>query len=281
MFKDCQDNNIEDQLLSNTYKKNSVWKKIIIIAIICILIISITIILLLIFLTEDKGNEEKNEENENDNSIYINPISNYSYCIIWLHGLDNCPENFVDLFTKEINFTYRNNTKIILMRAKYMTMTYNNQNLTSWFDLFKFPINSTDTYNFEDAKKSSKSLKKIIDQEAKILGRYDKIYIGGHSQGACISLYTGYNIKELLGGVIVCSGILFPQGEITGDKNNLNVYLGHGDKDLAIPIEFHNETIKRIENYEGVKQFLYQGYGHAIYDIEKNDIEKFLNETMK
>ena len=58
-------------------------------------------------------------------------------------------------------------------------------------------------------------LVKLIKQEAKQLnGKYQNIFIGGHSQGACLSLYTVYSIKELLGGVISCSGVLFPEVEI-------------------------------------------------------------------
>ena len=62
-----------------------------------------------------------------------------------------------------------------------------------------------------------------------------------YSQGACISLYTAYNFKELLGGVLACSGILFPQGKIVGDKNKLKVFLAHGDKDESIPFLSNDE----------------------------------------
>ena len=86
-----------------------------------------------------------------------------------------------------------------------------------------------------------------------------------------------YNFEKLLGGVIVCSGFLFEQGEIIGDKKSLNVYLGHGNRDKAIPFEYHNKTIKRIEEYEGVKKYYYDGHGHSIIEIEKKDIENFLN----
>ena len=67
------------------------------------------------------------------------------------------------------------------------------------------------------------------------------------------SIYTTYNFKELLGGVLACSGILFPQGEKVGNENDLKFFLTHGDQDEAIPFGFHNETVKRIENYEGLK----------------------------
>ena len=167
------------------------------------------------------------------------------------------------------------------MRAPYQNVTYWGNNMTSWFDLFTFPIDDPDCYNFTDVNNSRRMLAKVIRQEAKLLkGQYQNIFVGGHSQGACISLYTAYNLKKLIGGVLVCSGILFEQAEIVGDKNKLKVFLAHGDKDQAIPFVYHKETVKRIENFEGVKKFYYEGHGHGIADFENVDMGGFLNDSM-
>lgn len=277
MEENRETENLEEPIFNGVDKAQSPKRtKIIILILIVIIIISSCILIVIMLIKKDDDSDDE----ENTSPIYINPISNYTHCIIWLHGLDNYPENFIDLFTKDINLVNKNNTKIILLRAPKMKMTYNGMKLTSWFDIYSFPINSEYTYNFTDAKSSSDILKKYIDEEAKILGNYEKIFIGGHSQGACISLYTGYRLENLIGGVIVCSGVLFPQAEIVGDKRNLNVYLGHGDKDQAIPFEFHNQTIQRIENFIGVKKYYYEGHGHSIIPKEKTDIEHFLNDII-
>ena len=49
---------------------------------------------------------------------------------------------------------------------------------------------------------------------------------------------------------------------------------------LAIPFAFHNETVKRIENFEGVKKYYYKNHGHGITDYEKIDMGKFINDTL-
>ena len=264
--------------------------KIIIIVCICIFvagIISATVFLLIKESSDsDKGVEDNQERDEEDPievlpPIIINPAKDYTHCIIWLHGMDNCPENFQELFKIEVPFIKEENTKIILMRAPYMIMSFNQQNVTSWFDLYSFPINNSECYNYTDITKSRRMLEKIINQEAKKLnGNYQNIFVGGHSQGAIVSLYTAYNFKELLGGVLVCSGILLNETEIVGDKNKLKVFLAHGFKDQAIPLFFHNETVKRIENFEGVKKFYYENLGHNIANYEKFDMSGFLNDSM-
>ena len=272
-------NDFEENDLKISEDKKFKYKIVIIIAI-SLLAIGILTVAVLILLKEGKSNNNKDPV-EVLPPIIINPTEEYTHCIIWLHGLDNSPENFQKLFGEEIPFIKQNNTKIILMRAPYQNVTYWGNNMTSWFDLFTFPIDDPDCYNFTDVNNSRRMLAKVIRQEAKLLkGQYQNIFVGGHSQGACISLYTAYNLKKLIGGVLVCSGILFEQAEIVGDKNKLKVFLAHGDKDQAIPFVYHKETVKRIENFEGVKKFYYEGHGHSIADFEKVDMGGFLNDSM-
>ena len=280
---------VQDNQVTKTSEPMQFKYKLIIIIAISFIIVGIITVTLLILLKKDNSNNNEHEDDDEEEEdpievlppIIINPTEEYTHCIIWLHGLDNSPENFQKLFGEEIPFIKQNNTKIILMRAPYQNVTYWGNNMTSWFDLFTFPIDDPDCYNFTDVNNSRRMLAKVIRQEAKLLkGQYQNIFVGGHSQGACISLYTAYNLKKLIGGVLVCSGILFEQAEIVGDKNKLKVFLAHGDKDQAIPFVYHKETVKRIENFEGVKKFYYEGHGHNIADFEKVDMGGFLNDSM-
>jgi len=278
----------DNQVTKNSEPMQFKYKLIIIIAISFIIVGIITVTVLILLKKDNSNNNEHEDDDEEEEDpiellppIIINPTEEYTHCIIWLHGLDNSPENFQKLFVEEIPFIKQNNTKIILMRAPYQNVTYWGNNMTSWFDLFTFPIDDPDCYNFTDVNNSKRMLAKVIRQEAKLLkGQYQNIFVGGHSQGACISLYTAYNLKKLIGGVLACSGILFEQAEIVGDKNKLKVFLAHGDKDQAIPFVYHKETVKRIENFEGVKKFYYEGHGHSIADFEKVDMGGFLNDSM-
>ena len=280
---------VQDNQVTKTSEPMQFKYKLIIIIAISFIIVGIITVTVLILLKKDDSNNNEHEDDDDEEEdpievlppIIINPTEEYTHCIIWLHGLDNSPENFQKLFGEEIPFIKQNNTKIILMRAPYQNVTYWGNNMTSWFDLFTFPIDDPDCYNFTDVNNSRRMLAKVIRQEAKLLkGQYQNIFVGGHSQGACISLYTAYNLKKLIGGVLACSGILFEQAEIVGDKNKLKVFLAHGDKDQAIPFVYHKETVKRIENFEGVKKFYYEGHGHSIADFEKVDMGGFLNDSM-
>ena len=185
----------------------------------------------------------------------------------------------------KINFDKKKVTKLIFLKAPIMEIKYKNKKkLTAWFDMYSKPINSSNTYNFEDATKSRDILNDIIIKEAKLLnGRYDKIIIGGHSQGACISLYTGYSVDYLLGGVIDLCGFLFPQANIVGNKEKLKVFLNHGINDTMIPFFFYKESIERISQFEGVEKYYYDSETHFIDKFPQliSDLENFLNRVMK
>lgn len=245
--------------------------KIIIIVALSLLFISIAILIIIIILKEE----------EDPIPLIIEPTSEYKYCIIWIHGVGAIPEYFVNQFTEQLHYLKKENTKIILMRAPRQYVDTCRGKTTSWFNIYHSPIDNPRCYSFSDATKSKNMIIKIIEQESqKLNGKYQNIFIGGHSQGACMSLYIAYNYNELLGGVLACSGVLFPEAEIVGDKNKLKVFLGHGFSDMVIPIYFHNESIKRIENYEGVEKHYYEGIGHGIGTLELNDMEGFLNKSM-
>ena len=277
----------ENEVLVNDFRESKFkepktlalkYKIIIVVAISLIIIGLVTVITLIVM---KKGSHDSGDDDiEVLPPVIIEPKSEYTHCIIFLHGFDNSPEKFISFF-EEFFFKKKNNTKIILMRAPYQNMTFDKSNTTSWFDIFYFPLNAPTSYNFTDATRSRKVVEKVIQQEAKLLnGTYQNIFIGGHSQGACTTLYTAYNTAETIGGVVCFSGFLFPQATITGDKNKLKVFLGHGFRDKAIPMFFHNETIKRIENFEGVQKFYYKNMGHNIGEEEKYDAEGFLNNSM-
>ena len=138
----------DNNQVTKTSKPMQFKYKLIIIIAISFIIVGIITVTVLILLKKDNSNNNEHEDDDDEEEdpievlppIIINPTEEYTHCIIWLHGLDNSPENFQKLFGEEIPFIKQNNTKIILMRAPYQNVTYWGNNMTSWFDLFTFPI---------------------------------------------------------------------------------------------------------------------------------------------
>ena len=201
----------------------------------------------------------------------------YSKVLLWLPGVGDVPDSYKDTFISDA--IAPNDVKVIILSPPVKPFTLsNNQPITNWFDVSKPGFHDKSDYNFDDAITSSNRIIKIIKSEAKKLNNdYSKIYIGGFSQGACMSLYLGLGTSFKLGGIIVCSGFLFPQLEINEENKDVKIFIGHGTDDKVIGYNVAKESFERILGFTNVNFKTYEHMGHTIDDLEFDEIKKFLS----
>ena len=218
-----------------------------------------------------------------DFNYYITPKDGkYTHVIIFLHGLGDRAQSYIDFFLSQKVLPSDIPIKIVLLQSPYKRVIFDMPIATSWFKISSFPLVSKECYNFNEAENSKKNIEKVIHEEAKLIGgKYENIYIGGFSQGGCLSLLVGLTFEHLLGGVICLSGYLFSEIEIKEDKKNLNIFVGHGEADDVITYLTSMEEMKRIENFKGFEKHSYPEKGHTITLEEIDQIRNFLSNRMK
>ena len=218
-----------------------------------------------------------------DFNVYITPkAGQYKYIIIFLHGLGDVAQSYLDFFLGTKVLPTGIPIKIVLLQSPYKKVMFDRPLGTSWFTIYEFPLVSRECYEFKEAEISKKILENAINEEAKLIdGKYENIFIGGFSQGACLSLLVGLTFEHLLGGVISLSGYLFPEIEIREENKDLNIFVGHGEADNVISYLTSNEEMKRISNFKGYRGYSYPEKGHTITEKEVLDLNKFLTECMK
>ena len=260
---------IRDEEINGSSKKN------IIIITIIILIISVTLKIVLF------KKQEKDEIQILPPLIFNSTSGNHTHTIIFMPGLGNQPEDFRNTFVNKIQFSKKKDTTIIILRSPYTYVTALNEKTYSWFDAYKTHLDDFSPINFEDLKKSAKVLEKAVNNEVNILnGDYSKIIVGGHSQGAMISLYQAYTTNKTYGGIFAFSGVLSP-GDINDDKRKMKAWIGYGDKDNVISPSFMNQTFERIKDFEGVEIHIYPNHTHYVKTEEAKDAAKFLDKIIK
>ena len=196
-------------------------------------------------------------------------------------GYTNTPEDFKNIFEKNISFNKKNDTAMIILRSPLVNVSLTKSKNYSWFDIYKTPIENFTDINQNDLKKSAKVLEKVINNEVNILnGDYEKIIVGGHDQGASISLYQAYTMNQKLGGVFAFNGFL-PQVEISVDKENLQTIMGFGYEDDFITPDFMNKSIEKICGFKYFKLEKYKNHKHEFSFEEINNASIFLNEVIK
>ena len=218
---------------------------------------------------------------EDDNIILTPKDENYhiNSVLIFLHGLGDTAESYVSTFQSSSRPVPKT-TKVILPTAPIIPMTMSaGMEMHSWYDIKGF-TSETDVSE-EDVMNNTKKIIKMIHKEAKLLeGKYDQIFVGGFSQGACIALSAGLNCKENIGGVVALSGVLFPFCTKDVDvkkKKELFMYLGHGSNDEVINVNLAKMSYEYFttNKFDNVKYTEFE-MGHTICAQELNEVNDFI-----
>ena len=284
--------NIDNEINFNNLNSTKKSKKFIIIIIITH-IFTLTLGFLICFLffrkKDNNNNNNNNKPRYEDGPLYdiIEKPSfvSHSNTLIYIHGLDNSPLKNAENLIYPIFPIVPNDTKVVLICAPFTEIPKLNKTGTSWFDI-KIPFTlDNDSYNFNDVLNNSKRIINLIDKEAEELnGNYSKIFLLGYSQGACMSMYIGFNIEHELGGIVSLSGIVFPEvlSQPTFHNNTkTNFLVCHGEDDKVFDININKETFKKFENYLNFEFKYYKNVGHNSFESSKYDIQEFFSNFMK
>ncbi|EPZ51866.1 phospholipase/carboxylesterase [Bacteriovorax sp. BAL6_X] len=198
----------------------------------------------------------------------ITPTSSQKVMII-LHGLGDSLESY-KVFTQEINVTGL--SYLLLNAPKKYYFGH------SWYDIP--PSNPV-----PGIENSVRILTKIIDE---IVANnehidYSDIFIGGFSQGGCISLETAYLLQHKLGGIVLMSPRIYPERrpqELSNCLKKTDIFCAHGSLDPVIDI---NQTRAGIEHLVGLganAQFHAYEMEHEIDIDEVIQLRNWLNQRL-
>ena len=138
-----------------------------------------------------------------------------------------------------------------------------------------FPIETADYIE------SSELLEETIEQIIKSY-KYNKIYIGGFSQGGMMALHAGlFSNRDYSGTIILSSKIIDDKSTKIGINNpdNTKIFISHGRFDSIIDIE-EGRRIKQTLQKQGFDLF-YKEYdiGHEISTDVIEDLSNWLEKN--
>tara|TARA_Y100001970_G_scaffold47248_1_gene59636 strand:- start:4900 stop:5547 length:648 start_codon:yes stop_codon:yes gene_type:complete len=211
------------------------------------------------------------QEHNNSKLKFISSVpDNYSEkkeygIIIMMHGYGASMHDLVSIaqVVNDKDFIYIFPNAPIEMNVGFYQKGY------AWF-----PIETID-YN-----ESSKLLEETIDQIIKTY-KYNKIYIGGFSQGGMMALHSGLFSNRVYSGAIILSSKIIDN---KNTKNRVNIpketkiFVSHGRFDSIIGIE-EGRKIKQTLDKQGFDLF-YKEYdiGHEISTDVIHDLSNWLEK---
>ena len=200
--------------------------------------------------------------------------------LIFLHGFGDNGVSWL-FFANELR-KYISNLRIILPSAVENEISIDNSVTPSWFDITEYPISKNYMDNGKYLNYSLEEIHKLIDKEIEKGVNPNKIFIGGFSQGAAMSLIAALKHPVKLGGVIMLSGWIFKNTDLLNKPTNLPIFIGHGDKDKIVLYE-NAENLNNVLSKSGFTNITFQRYknmGHSTSTTEINDVIKWLSVNL-
>ncbi|OMJ82661.1 hypothetical protein SteCoe_16584 [Stentor coeruleus] len=190
--------------------------------------------------------------------------------IVFLHGLGDSANGFEDLF---YDYPLLPDCKVVLPTAPSSPVTVNNgMVMNSWYDF----ITIDDEYH-HSLENSVEIICKILDEERK---HTDCLILGGLSQGAVTSLYTGLaKYTGKIEAIIALSGYAVPMN-IPEERKSIPVLIYHGAQDTLLTLERMNLTVGKY--LQGVNKTIEinQHLPHSIDMIEWGYVSNWLKNTL-
>ncbi|MBS1344131.1 MAG: molybdopterin adenylyltransferase [Sutterella sp.] len=199
---------------------------------------------------------------------------------VWLHGMGVDNSDFAP-FADEIEHVGGPACRFVLPNAPMRTLSRSPDYppLRAWYDI---PGRNIDDAEDEfGIRASSARVAQLIDElEAEGVPRH-AIVLGGFSQGAAISLFTGLRLARPIGGICALSGYLPLAGRLFSEAapaaRRTPIFIAHGDFDSVVPAVMAERSAEVIAQIDSTLITRTYPMDHEVCADEMRDIAAFLN----
>ena len=168
--------------------------------------------------------------------ITVGERSTADVVLIWFHGYGANNWGF-EPFIKLLNLNLDGRLHVIMPNAPM------DNGKRSWY-----PLPSTLNGSVVEDDEGIENSKKIIAEALHDHIDIDKrLFLGGFSQGAALSLSMGLNNDMKCDGIIAISGYVPSASKINIVDHSKDIYVAHGKNDTTISIETHEKSIRFLE----------------------------------
>ncbi|KAI9505151.1 hypothetical protein GGI25_000344 [Coemansia spiralis] len=203
--------------------------------------------------------------------------------VIFIHGLGDSGHGWEPV--AQILSRSLPHVKFILPHAPTQPVTVNGGfRMPSWYDIKSLDSIAED--EDEDGMKASMvKINELIRSEVDSGIPADRIVLGGFSQGAAMTLFTGLQSERRFGGLAVLSGYLPIRDRIvvraTDASKRMPIFQGHGTADEVVLYQYGEMTSELLKKKGYNVDFnSYEHMGHMTCNDEINDLLAFLKKQI-
>ncbi|KAH9196261.1 hypothetical protein AeNC1_001780 [Aphanomyces euteiches] len=211
---------------------------------------------------------------DDSRNITLKPKGSHTASLIFIHGLGDTAYGWVDSVA-HISQTLPH-LKCILPTAKTQPVSLNmGMPMPSWYDIQSLSDREGDPCS--GIEESQSRVQKIIQDEVDAGIPLSRIVLGGFSQGGAMSLYTGYQMTQPLGGILVLSGYLPNQAPRRGGIQECPVA-----DDNVVRLEWAKKSLEvlKASGVSDTELKLYPDMPHSACLEELEDVESWLKKRL-
>lgn len=183
-----------------------------------------------------------------DESIVVEPQSQATSVVIWLHGLGADGHDFEGILP-QLELPDNHSIRFIFPHAPVQPVTINDgMKMRSWYDIMSMDI--ADRVDINGVEQSVAVINEMIAQQKQLGIEAKNILLAGFSQGCLIALHTGLNYSESLAGILALS-TYYPEpcfNESTTNPANANIFMAHGSYDQVISLTVAQDSKAFLES---------------------------------
>lgn len=214
--------------------------------------------------------------------IIIEPDSEATACVIWLHGLGADGHDF-EAIVPELGLPAENGIRFVFPHAPLMPVTINQGYvMRAWYDILSMEIAATQ--DEAGIRRSSEQLIALIEEQRSQGIIAERIVLAGFSQGGVIALHTGLRYGEKLGGIMALSSYLPLEDKLEREaaaaNRNTSIFLAHGSQDPIVPHRLGVQTRRVLKDLDYPVQWEEYAMEHSVCLEEIKDISAWLGEYL-
>ena len=217
--------------------------------------------------------------------------------LIFCHGLGGSGDRWVSFVSDKIA-PHMPSTRFVLPTAPTRPLSRDPPDpMTAWYDFSV--VGNERTPNVDDLLVSATYIRFLAQRESALLKQEKakaKVFFGGFSQGATLSIYAQLTNPFDFDGIVALSGYspqfrpfdrdVFVNEEMDKTKNHTApIFIAHGDADDIIPLSLHSRSVEYLVSAgvpkEKIEARVYPGLRHSTGTAECADIVQFLQRCMK
>jgi phospholipase/carboxylesterase len=213
-------------------------------------------------------------------SIIINPQSDASAAIIWLHGLGADGHDF-EAIVPELGLPDQHGVRFIFPHAPMRPVTINGGFvMRAWYDVLGPDFKSRE--DEAGIRASAKDLSELVEEQIRAGIPASRIVLAGFSQGGAMVLHTALRFPQRLAGVVALSTYLPLAATLEAEAGPANkdvpIWMAHGVSDNVIPFSYGEDSRNLLQRLQYQVDWHTYPMAHGVCTEEIRDLALWLRE---